>query len=82
MILYENIQQNNQILTAIECDICHKIYNGNLIFEIQEFHHIKFQAGFASVFGDGLIVSCDICQHCLKKLIGNYCRIEENPNEI
>lgn len=32
------------------------------------------EKGYGSIFGDGIKIECDICQHCLKKLIGEYCR--------
>jgi hypothetical protein len=31
------------------------------------------RGGCASVFGDGNEVSCDLCQGCLKELIGDFC---------
>ena len=42
--------------------------------EIQEFTHISLSCGYNSVFGDGTTVECDICQHCLQKLLGKYIR--------
>ena len=45
--------------------------------ELQEFHHISFVGGYGSVFGDGVEVKCKLCQHCLKEVIGDWCRIEE-----
>lgn len=64
-------------LVSIKCDVCHKVYDIGDTFEVQEFHHIKFMGGYGSVFGDEAWVECDICQHCLKKLIGDYCRVEQ-----
>jgi len=64
------------------CDVCKKGYplegNEKNTFEIQEFHHIRFEGGYGSVFGDCSEVKCDICQHCLEKLVGKYLRIDEN----
>jgi antitoxin CcdA len=59
-----------KVLTSITCDICKKEYPEFDVLEIQEFHHIDFVGGYASVFGDGYRVKCDICQHCLQKMIG------------
>ena len=43
--------------------------------EYQEGHHIAFTGGYASVFGDGAKVECDLCQDCLKALIEDFCRV-------
>ena len=63
--------------TSIVCDICRTEYSFEKDFvETQEFQTISFIGGYGSEFGDGARVSCDICQHCLFKLIGQYCRYE------
>lgn len=71
-------QVERQILVSITCDKCQKEYtvanDDNL--EIQEFHTINFVGGYSSVFGDSTTVRCDICQHCLKQLIGDFAVIE------
>ncbi|HBD94870.1 MAG TPA: hypothetical protein DC057_11930 [Spirochaetia bacterium] len=74
--------------THVVCDKCGKQYgldyrnhdSGNEIWEAQEFHHINFVGGFASVFGDGTKVECDLCQHCLLEMIGNFCRKDTSLN--
>ena len=63
-----------QVLDGIECDKCHKFYKIDNIFEIQEFHHINFNGGYGSIFGDGDKIQCDICQYCLKEMIGDFCK--------
>lgn len=60
-------------LESIICDICKKEYTDT--FEIQEFTSISKDCGYASVFGDGDNIECDICQHCLKKFIDGKYRI-------
>ena len=62
----------------IKCDICEKEYNAKNYVESQEFQHIKFQCGYGSIFGDGSIVECDICQNCLNEKLGKFLRINEN----
>lgn len=58
---------------AIVCDRCRKEYSFESDgFEIQEFYPIAFTGGYGSVFEDGTIVEADICQHCLKELIGSF----------
>ena len=67
-----------KIPTSIECDICHKSFDvEDDIFETQEFHHVRFRGGYGSVFGDESSIACDICQHCLKRLISEYYRVED-----
>jgi hypothetical protein len=61
-----------------ECDRCHNRYHVDIdCFEAQEFHHINFVGGYGSIFGDGTVVECDLCQNCLKDLIGEFCRIDK-----
>jgi antitoxin CcdA len=64
----------NEQVEAVTCDVCGKRYAnyGNTIFEVQEFHHINFVGGYGSVFGDEAHVRCDICQHCLRTMIGPF----------
>ena len=62
------------LVTGWTCDKCKKEYDIEDYMEIQEFHHISFFGGFGSVFGDETHVECDICQHCLKEMIGGIYR--------
>lgn len=39
---------------------------------------IAFRSGYFSIFGDGNLVECDLCQHCIKKLLGKYLRITQD----
>lgn len=75
MIKYKEVQQPTQEIVSVKCDVCGKEYNkGQDDFEIEEFHFIRFTGGYGSIFGDGSRVECDICQNCLQKLIGDFCR--------
>lgn len=79
MITYEEVQTPSLKLISVKCDICGKTYNRSNPeddMEMQEFHHICFTGGFGSIFGDGAEVKCDICQHCLEKMIKDFVRIE------
>lgn len=77
------ITEEKEITVSITCDICGKTYQTyndedgaiNDVFEIQEFTHIRMTGGYGSIFGDGDSIECDICQHCLKKKLGEYIRI-------
>jgi len=59
-------------VTAYICDKCGRRYDDDI--EMQEFHLIRFNGGYGSVFGDGTMVECDVCQHCLKAMIGDIAR--------
>lgn len=60
---------------SIVCDKCGTVYLANEGWdEVQEFLHINFTGGYGSVFGDGINVQCDICQHCLYGIIGSIMR--------
>jgi hypothetical protein len=53
----------------MKCDICKKTYREDDWQEVQEFIRIHQVCGFGSVFGDGITLSLNICQHCVKKLL-------------
>jgi len=73
MIKYETEKIEQKYVTSIVCDICKKEINVlKDRMEAQEIHHIEFVGGFGSVFGDGVKITCDICQHCLKEKLGKY----------
>ena len=60
---------------VVKCDKCKKEYND--IMEIQEMAKFRFTGGYGSIFGDGTMVIADICQYCLKEMLGDNYRTEE-----
>lgn len=38
------------------------------------------KGGYSSIFGDGVIVRLDLCQYCVKKLLGEYLYNEEDSD--
>lgn len=75
---YVKVTKQEYQETSITCDVCDKIYDvENDPFETQEFTHIHMDCGYDSVFGDGSMIDIDICQHCLKSLVGNKVRVTE-----
>lgn len=71
MIIYKTEMVECQKLDKFICDRCkqevvHKT-------ELQEAYSIRFTGGYSSVFGDMNNVGCDLCQQCLKDLIGDFC---------
>lgn len=67
-------EQVQQVVYAFTCDKCGKTVEEDSV-GYQEGHHINFVGGYGSVFGDGTVVECDLCQDCLKDLIGPVARI-------
>jgi len=60
----------------VTCDRCHREMVPNALdCEHQERIAIRFRAGYSSVIGDGNLVEADICQHCLKEVLGEWLRV-------
>lgn len=68
MKITKKILAEQDKVIGLKCDHCLKEYED--VFELQEFIHINFIGGDASVFGDGYEYEADICQHCAKLLLG------------
>jgi len=79
---YKNVEKIVEELEIVKCDICGTEYNyPEKSMEIQEFLNIDFHGGYASVFGDGCHVEGNICQRCVKALLGKYLRLDGlSPN--
>ena len=53
------------------CDKCSLEANdADNTLEAQEFISIEHKAGYASIFGDSIEITIDLCQHCFKELLG------------
>ena len=73
---YKEVLIKSNDIEKIICDCCKKeFYAEKDEMEIQEMQHIRFVGGFNSIFGDGNIIECDLCQKCLANLLGKYLRI-------
>lgn len=60
------------------CDRCKRsVSRDGDVFEFQEFQFYFISGGYGSVFGDPANLECDLCQHCVKELIGPYLRESE-----
>ena len=70
---YKNIEITARELISTTCDICGETDDD--VMETQEYVYIHFVGGYNSVFGDGDEYECDICQNCLKNLIGKNLRL-------
>lgn len=77
MIKNKKVKKVCSVPKSIICDKCGTEYKYDTtdVLEIQEFLKIDFVGGYGSVFGDMFHVQCDLCQHCLLKMISQYARI-------
>ena len=66
-------------VTSVICDRCKKEYNDDM--ELQEFLMHYNTGGYNSVFGDGSKTSLDLCQHCVKELLGDYIQFHDDEEE-
>jgi hypothetical protein len=77
------ITEEQEVAVSVTCDVCGKVYKTEIsgfdddVFEVQEFTHIRLHGGYGSIFGDGDTVECDLCQNCLKDVLGAHLRITE-----
>ncbi len=69
MINYKEFTTTQYKPVSFQCDKCKKTFGIKDSMEIQEFHHIRFEGGYGSIFGDGVGVECDLCQMCLYGMI-------------
>lgn len=71
------------VVEAITCDVCKRRFTPADTFEWQEMMHLEMTGGYGSVFGDCVTVELDICQYCLKSVLGDYFRKvkDEEPPE-
>jgi hypothetical protein len=78
---YKTEKVEHEVRDVFICDRCKKHIQSDDIFELQETYSIGFTGGYNSVFGDGNYVECDLCQDCLKKLIGDFCTYSDDAEE-
>jgi hypothetical protein len=71
---YDIVEVKERRLTGCRCDICDKDLLSDDM-EGQEAFSFNAIGGYTSVFGDGAEISIDLCQHCFKDKLGNYCTI-------
>lgn len=67
----EVLTSTNELISVI-CDRCKKEYPADSMGR-DEFHYIRY----TSAFGDGNVVSCDLCSDCLYELIKTFCRYRD-----
>lgn len=63
----------------VTCDCCKNVIDALDIIEYQEVETFKFVAGYGSQYNDdGDLYEVDLCQHCIRKLLGPYLRRVKN----
>lgn len=73
------ITSEEEVVSGYICDKCRREIN--YVFDcmaLQEMLHISYISGYDSIFGDGSVVECDLCQKCMKELLGEYLRITKS----
>jgi len=65
--------QQVEKIEAIICDCCGVEYDDPM--ELQEFLSHSDRGGYGSVFGDGYLIEIDMCQRCIKNILGPYVRV-------
>jgi len=60
-------------ISAKKCDRCGELSNID-DSEFKEFLSIDHVCGYGSVFGDGERIAVDLCQRCVKNILGEWLR--------
>lgn len=71
---YGIVEVKQRKLIEYTCSICERDLLEDQL-EGQEVFEFNQSCGYGSVFGDGAEVYIDLCQHCFKEHLGEYCTI-------
>lgn len=91
MIRTQSCQVEVHEETALVCDRCGREITPDKHSEWSEALRLRFTDGYGSVpglrhagtgFGDGSRMEADLCQHCVKELIGPFCRVLRETNDL
>lgn len=72
MQIKEKVRKTVSELSAVICDKCKTRVEVDDVFEMQEMLSLTIQGGYASVLGDGSTYDMDLCQKCVKEVLGPY----------
>lgn len=80
IVKYESVHRRR--LVGIRCDRCGakaRLDDGMVgVCAMQEYLGIDFTAGYgAQAFDDGTRYSCELCEYCVKQLLGDILRSED-----
>ena len=77
MKILKTENQEVRYIESIVCDCCkRKIVASEDPLGFQEIWSITKVGGYGSAFGDGSVLRIDLCDVCVKKLLGEYINIE------
>lgn len=71
---YDLVEVKERQLVEWTCSVCKKNFMQDDL-EAQEVFSFSQVGGYSSVFGDGAEIYIDICQHCMKEKLGEYCTV-------
>jgi hypothetical protein len=69
---FKKVKTTESHLSKIQCDCCNAIEFPSAPLKFQEYITIRKSGGYSSIFGDCTVWECDLCEVCLKKLLGKY----------
>ncbi len=76
----EKVQKLINTVTQITCDRCGTVTPTDDVMECQEFMSVEYNAGYGNrVFQDGDCLHVDLCQYCVKEVLGPYLKLICNP---
>lgn len=78
MIKKELVERPVEEVISITCDRCKVEIQTDDTFEIQEMLNLNFVAGFGADLGDGNRCKIDLCQKCVKEVLGPWLRVTES----
>ena len=64
-------------LSSITCDRCKQTWQADTV-DAAEFTSIDFTGGYGSIFGDGSQIKLDLCQQCVKTVLGLWLHVSDD----
>ena len=64
------------VISACICNRCQRRLTPDDL-DWQERLSVSYKAGYSSVFGDGNIISLDLCQQCVAEVLGPWLQISD-----
>jgi antitoxin CcdA len=71
---YNLVAVKERRLVEWTCSVCKKDLLADKL-EAQEVFSFSQVGGYSSVFGDGAEIYIDVCQHCMKEKLGEFCTV-------
>jgi len=77
---YKTRQEESIFLDTLTCNRCGFTVtrSDDDVLEWQEFMMWRNLGSYGSVFGDGNLIELDLCQRCVKELLGEYVRVVDS----